>query len=73
VPQVAKLLAVNGISAASVVDKSNRVIGMLSEGDLFIASKLALSAAAYAGSKWLHRRTSSPVNISSRTATKLRM
>jgi CBS-domain-containing membrane protein len=34
VPEVAKLLAVNEISAVPVVDKDNRVIGMVSEGDL---------------------------------------
>jgi CBS domain-containing protein len=34
VSEVAKLLAVNEISAVPVVDKNNRVIGMVSEGDL---------------------------------------
>ena len=34
VPAVAKLLAERGISAVPVVDKENRVIGMVSEGDL---------------------------------------
>jgi CBS-domain-containing membrane protein len=34
VPMVAKLLAERGISAVPVVDKDNRVIGMVSEGDL---------------------------------------
>ena len=34
VPTVAKLLAEHGISATPVVDKDNRVIGMVSEGDL---------------------------------------
>ena len=34
VPAVAKLLAERGISAVPVVDKDNRVIGMVSEGDL---------------------------------------
>ena len=34
VPVVAKLLAERGISAVPVVDKNNRVIGMVSEGDL---------------------------------------
>ena len=34
VPAVAKLLAERGISAVPVVDKKNRVIGMVSEGDL---------------------------------------
>jgi CBS domain-containing protein len=34
VPAVAKLLAERGISAVPVVDKNNRVIGMVSEGDL---------------------------------------
>src|SRR6516164_2145532 len=34
VPAVAKLLAERGISAVPVVDKNNRVIGMISEGDL---------------------------------------
>jgi CBS domain-containing protein len=34
VPEVAKLLADNGISAVPVVDKDNRVVGMVSEGDL---------------------------------------
>jgi CBS-domain-containing membrane protein len=34
VPTVAKLLAEHGISAVPVVDKENRVIGMVSEGDL---------------------------------------
>ena len=34
VPEAAKLLAEYGISAVPVVDKGNRVIGMVSEGDL---------------------------------------
>ena len=34
VPKAAKLLAEHGISAVPVVDKHNRVIGMVSEGDL---------------------------------------
>ena len=34
VAEVAKLLAERGISAVPVVDKDNRVIGMVSEGDL---------------------------------------
>ena len=34
VTAVARLLADRGISAIQVVDKSNRVIGMVSEGDL---------------------------------------
>src|SRR5689334_553400 len=34
VPEAAKLLAEHGISAVPVVDKDNRVIGMVSEGDL---------------------------------------
>jgi CBS domain-containing protein len=34
VAEVAKLLAEHGISAVPVVDKDNRVIGMVSEGDL---------------------------------------
>jgi len=34
VPAVAKLLAERSISAVPVVDKNNRVIGMVSEGDL---------------------------------------
>jgi CBS domain-containing protein len=34
VPEAAKLLAKHGISAVPVVDKDNRVIGMVSEGDL---------------------------------------
>jgi CBS domain-containing protein len=34
VPAVARLLAERGISAVPVVDKDNRVIGMISEGDL---------------------------------------
>ena len=34
VPEAAKLLAEHGISAVPVVDKHNRVIGMVSEGDL---------------------------------------
>src|SRR5271167_3330611 len=34
VPAVAKLLCEHGISAVPVVDKGNRVIGMVSEGDL---------------------------------------
>jgi CBS domain-containing protein len=34
VPSVAKLMANHSISAVPVVDKSNRVIGMVSEGDL---------------------------------------
>jgi CBS domain-containing protein len=34
VPEVAKLLAEHGISAVPVIDKHNRVIGMVSEGDL---------------------------------------
>jgi CBS domain-containing protein len=34
VPEVAKLLAENGISAVPVIDKDDRVIGMVSEGDL---------------------------------------
>jgi CBS-domain-containing membrane protein len=34
VPVAAKLLAERGISAVPVVDKDNRVIGMVSEGDL---------------------------------------
>ncbi len=33
-PEAAKLLADHGISAVPVVDKDNRVIGMVSEGDL---------------------------------------
>jgi len=34
VSEVAKLLAINGISAVPVVDNDSRVIGMVSEGDL---------------------------------------
>jgi len=34
VPTVARLLAERGISAVPVVDEDNRVIGMVSEGDL---------------------------------------
>ena len=34
VPAVARLLAERDISAVPVVDKDNRVIGMVSEGDL---------------------------------------
>src|SRR6516164_5064928 len=34
VPEAAKLLATHGISAVPVVDEDNRVIGMVSEGDL---------------------------------------
>ena len=34
VPETAKLLAEHGISAVPVIDKDNRVIGMVSEGDL---------------------------------------
>src|SRR5215471_5373721 len=34
VPEAAKLLATHGISAVPVVDKDDRVIGMVSEGDL---------------------------------------
>ncbi len=34
VPEAAKLLSEHGISAVPVVDKDNRVIGMVSEGDL---------------------------------------
>jgi len=34
IPQVAKLLSDRHISAAPVVDKSNHVVGMISEGDL---------------------------------------
>jgi len=34
VPEAAKLLATHGISAVPVVDKNDRVIGMVSEGDL---------------------------------------
>src|SRR5271166_1742386 len=34
VPSVARVLAERGISAVPVVDKDNRVIGMVSEGDL---------------------------------------
>src|SRR5271165_2271764 len=34
VPSVARVLAERGISAVPVVDSSNRVIGMVSEGDL---------------------------------------
>src|SRR5271166_4978105 len=34
VPEAARLLADHGISAVPVVDKDNRVIGMVSEGDL---------------------------------------
>ena len=34
VPAVARLLAERGISAVPVVDKDNRVVGMVSEGDL---------------------------------------
>src|SRR5271156_2911937 len=34
VPEAAKLLAEHGISAVPVVDNENRVIGMVSEGDL---------------------------------------
>jgi CBS domain-containing protein len=34
VPEAAKLLAKHGISAVPVVDRDNRVIGMVSEGDL---------------------------------------
>jgi CBS domain-containing protein len=34
VPSVAKLMAKHGISAVPVVDKNQRVIGMVSEGDL---------------------------------------
>jgi CBS domain-containing protein len=34
VPSVAKLMAERGVSAVPVIDKGNRVIGMVSEGDL---------------------------------------
>ena len=34
VPEAAKLMATHGISAVPVVDKDNRIIGMVSEGDL---------------------------------------
>jgi len=34
VPEAAKLLAEHGISAVPVIDKDERVIGMVSEGDL---------------------------------------
>ena len=34
VPSAAKLMAKHGISAVPVVDRENRVIGMVSEGDL---------------------------------------
>ena len=34
VPEAAKLMAERGISAVPVVDKENRVVGMVSEGDL---------------------------------------
>ena len=34
VPEAAKLLTEHGISAVPVVDKGDRVIGMVSEGDL---------------------------------------
>ena len=34
VPEAAKLMATHGISAVPVVDKNDRVIGMVSEGDL---------------------------------------
>src|SRR6516162_5964590 len=34
VPEAAKLLAEQGISAVPVIDKDDRVVGMLSEGDL---------------------------------------
>ncbi len=39
VQQVAKLLAERGISAVPVVDRENRVIGMVSEGDLLHRSE----------------------------------
>ena len=39
VPEVAKILADRGISAVPVVDHENRVIGMVSEGDLCIRRK----------------------------------
>jgi CBS domain-containing protein len=34
VPQAAKLMAERGISAVPVIDRENRVVGMVSEGDL---------------------------------------
>jgi CBS domain-containing protein len=34
VPETAKLMAERGISAVPVVDKENRIVGMVSEGDL---------------------------------------
>src|SRR5271156_3639834 len=39
VPEAARLLAEHGISAVPVVDEDNRVIGMVSEGDLLHRSE----------------------------------
>src|ERR1700730_15224166 len=41
VPEAAKLLAEHGISAVPVVDKDNRVVGMVSEGDLLHRAETA--------------------------------
>jgi CBS domain-containing protein len=68
VQEAAKLLAEHGISAVPVVDRDKRVVGMVSEGDCFIAPRPAPSGAARGGSKWWRRQISLRENTSSRTA-----
>lgn len=55
VPAVAKLLAERGISAVPVVDKENRVIGMVSEGDLLHRAETGTERR---GSWWLEMMAS---------------
>ena len=55
VPAVAKLLAERGISAVPVVDKKNRVIGMVSEGDLLHRAETGTERR---GSWWLEMMAS---------------
>ena len=52
VPEAAKLLAEHGISAVPVVDKGNRVIGMVSEGDLLHRAETGTERRARGGLKW---------------------
>ena len=53
VPVVAKLLAERGISAVPVVDKNNRVIGMVSEGDLLPANVIVKEGVVHLWSSYL--------------------
>ena len=70
VKDAAKLMADHGISAVPVVDRENRVIGMVSEGDLLHRAEPAPNGAGRGGSTWWHRLTGWLPNTSNRIAGK---